>query len=138
MHALTVAKTQTNEQWRTMAEEGYWAISSSDTATGGASNKYTIAYDTRIAEAFGETPMKDIDLWALFDAVHADVSLTCKQPHAIQVNCGSLLVLRGVESDILHSDTVTQIMKTSEDGFVHAPRIAKVSPGCRILRTTVK
>jgi pimeloyl-ACP methyl ester carboxylesterase len=51
-------------------------------------DEYTFAYDPGIAEPFKAAEIQDIDLWAVWDAVHCPV-----------------LVLRGAESDVLtHAD----------------------------------
>ncbi len=74
---------------------------------------YGLAYDPAIGQAFTQTPLADLNLWALWDSIKIHV-----------------MVLRGINSDLLDEDTATdmirrgpQAMLTEWPGCGHAPAL---------------
>ncbi|WP_420730472.1 alpha/beta fold hydrolase [Hwanghaeella sp. 1Z406] len=95
---------KTEEDWRYLAE-----LSLKQEADG----KWVMAYDTRIADAFKNTEITDIDLW----------------PFWAQISTPTL-VLRGEDSDLLSRETAEQMTRTGPkadlievSGCGHAPAL---------------
>ena len=94
----------TDEQWRKMAmdmsqrkPEGGWGL----------------AYDPRIADAFKTGPIKDVDMWPMWDAIQSPT-----------------LVLRGADSDLLTRDAAEEMTRRGPKarvielaGIGHAPAL---------------
>jgi len=94
----------TDEQWRKMAidmaepkPEGGWGF----------------AYDPRIADAFKAGPIKDIDMWPMWDSIRSPT-----------------LVLRGADSDLLTHQTAEEMTRRGPKaklielaGIGHAPAL---------------
>ncbi|MDF1750284.1 MAG: alpha/beta hydrolase [Alphaproteobacteria bacterium] len=77
---------KTEEDWRYLAE-----LSLKQDAEG----KWVMAYDTRIADAFKDTEITDIDLWPFWQQISTPT-----------------LVLRGAESDLLTRETAEKMTRT--------------------------
>jgi len=93
-----------DDQWARMAKHG---------ARRNDDGTVSPSYDPAIADAFRQGPMSDVDLWPFWDAI------TCPA-----------LVLRGVESDILHTDTAAEMTQRGPKatlvefaGIGHAPAL---------------
>lgn len=94
----------TDEQWRKMA------MDMSQRKPGGG---WGLAYDPRIADAFKTGPIKDVDMWPMWDAIQSPT-----------------LVLRGADSDLLTRDAAEEMttrgpkVKVIElAGIGHAPAL---------------
>ena len=75
--------------------------------------QYGLAYDPGIAKAFSNGPVKDIDLWAVWDKVRCPV-----------------LLLRGADSDLLSKETAIAMTQRGPKarlrefaGVGHAPTL---------------
>jgi len=93
-----------DHDWRHLALQGYRRLD------GGG---FGLAYDPAIGEAFLGRELKDVDLWAVWDAVRCPV-----------------LVLRGVDSDLLLAKTATEMKERGPKAAVaeiagagHAPAL---------------
>jgi pimeloyl-ACP methyl ester carboxylesterase len=94
----------TDAQWRKMA---------SDMAQRKPEGGWGFAYDPRIADAFKAGPIKDVDMWPMWEAIRS-----------------STLVLRGAESDLLTHETAEQMTRRGPkaklielSGIGHAPAL---------------
>ena len=94
----------TDDQWRKMA---------SDTAQRKPGGGWGFAYDPRIADAFKTGPIKDVDMWPMWDAIQSPT-----------------LVLRGAESDLLTHEAAAEMTRrgpkaklTELPGIGHAPAL---------------
>ncbi len=93
--------------------------------------RFVLNYDPAIARAFEKKPLRDIDLWPLWDSL--------KQP---------TLVLRGAESDLLLPETAAEMQTRgakaeviSMTGCGHAPSLyepGQIAPVLGWLQTSVK
>ncbi|NKB50090.1 MAG: alpha/beta fold hydrolase [Alphaproteobacteria bacterium] len=93
-----------DEQWQRMATHG---ARQNDDGT------ISPSYDPAITDAFRHGPMIDVDIWSFWDAISCPV-----------------LVLRGAESDILLSDTASEMTRRGPEaelleftGIGHAPAL---------------
>lgn len=94
----------TDDQWRHLAEH------SSHPRNGGG---YELACDPKIGDAFQTMAIDDVDLWALWDRIECPV-----------------LVLRGVDSDLLSADVAREMAQRGPkaevveiEGCGHAPAL---------------
>ncbi len=94
----------TDDQWRHLAEH------SSRPRDGGG---YELACDPKIGDAFQSMAIDDVDLWALWDMIECPV-----------------LVLRGVDSDLLSADVAEEMAQRGPkadvvevEGCGHAPAL---------------
>ncbi|HEX9169350.1 MAG TPA: alpha/beta hydrolase, partial [Roseiarcus sp.] len=94
----------TDEQWRKMA------IDMAERKPGGG---WGLAYDPRIADAFKAGPIKDVDMWPMWDAIRSPT-----------------LVLRGADSDLLTHETAEEMTRRGPKtklielpGIGHAPAL---------------
>jgi len=94
----------TDEQWRKMA---------ADMAEPKPGGGWGFAYDPRIADAFKAGPIKDIDMWPMWDSIRSPT-----------------LVLRGADSDLLTHQTAEEMTRRGPKaklielaGIGHAPAL---------------
>ena len=97
-----------DQDWRHLALQGYRRLE------GGG---FGLAYDPAIAQAFRSNGLRDIDLWPLWDSVRCPV-----------------LVLHGVESDLLLSETTAEMARRGPKARIveipatgHAPALVTES-----------
>lgn len=95
---------RTDDEWRRFTERSVRPV---------GQGQYGLAYDPAIARAFQNGPIKDIDLWAVWDKVRCPV-----------------LVLRGAESDLLLKETAEEMQRRGPGctvvelpGCGHAPAL---------------
>jgi pimeloyl-ACP methyl ester carboxylesterase len=94
----------TDEQWRKMA---------ADMAERKPGGGWGFAYDPRIADAFKAGPIKDVDMWPMWDTIRSPT-----------------LVLRGADSDLLTHETAEEMTRRGPkaklielSGIGHAPAL---------------
>jgi pimeloyl-ACP methyl ester carboxylesterase len=94
----------TDEQWRKMAADMV------ERKPGGG---WGFAYDPRIADAFKAGPIKDVDMWPMWDTIRSPT-----------------LVLRGADSDLLTHETAEEMTRRGPkaklielSGIGHAPAL---------------
>lgn len=94
----------TDAEWRHLAEHS---------ASRREDGSFRLSYDQRLGEPMKRGPIEDVDLWAVWD----------------QIRC-PVLVLRGVESDLLLPETAAEMTRRGPraevveiDGTGHAPAL---------------